>query len=84
MTNATIGQITLDYHGESQLFQTLSQALHFLRQERIKAGWFHKVKAAVDIVEDDEVSRTRTFKGDKFRIMEELKEIENTLKQSSA
>ena len=84
MTNATMGQITLDYRGETQLFTTVSQALHFLRQERIRVGWFHKVKAAVDIVEDDEVSQTRTLKGDKFHIMAKLTEIESAVKQSSA
>jgi len=83
MTNTTIGQITLDYHGETQQFKTVSQALNFLRQDRIKAGWFHKVKAAVDIVENDEARQTRNLKGDKFHIMEKLTEIESDIKQAS-
>lgn len=83
MAHTTMSQITLDYRGETQQFTTVSQALHFLRQDRIKVGWRHKIKAAVDIVEDDKVSQTRTLKGDKFHIMSQLTELENDIKQSS-
>jgi hypothetical protein len=80
MTNTTMGQITLVYHGETQQFNTVSLALHFLRQVRIKVGWFHKVKADVDLVEDGKVSQTRHLKGDKYLIMKELEQLESDLK----
>jgi hypothetical protein len=69
MTGTTIGQITLVYRGETQQFTTVSQAAHFLRQTRIKVGWFHTIKAAVDLVGDDQDSQTRHLKGDKYLIM---------------
>ena len=84
MTNTTMGQITIVYRGETQQFATVSLASHFLRQDRIKMGWFHTVKAAVDLVEDDKVSETRHLKGNKFLIMEKLAQLEGDLKQSPA
>ena len=54
--------------------------MHFLRQERIKMGWFHKIKAAVDLMVDDEVSQTRHLKGDKFLIMKALTQPEGDIK----
>jgi hypothetical protein len=83
MAQATMGQITLVYRGETQQFTTVSQAAHFLRQERIKVGWFHTVKADVELMMDDGASQTRHLKGDKFHIMTQLAEIEGDLKQSS-
>lgn len=82
MTNTTLGPITIAYRDETQQFATVSLALHFLRQDRIKMGWFHKVKAAVDLMVDDEVSQTRHLKGDKFLIMKELNQLANDLKAS--
>ena len=84
MANATIGQITIVYRGETQQFATVSLALHFLRQDQIKIGWFHKIKADVDLLVDDEVSQTRHLKGDKFLIMKELEDLKAELKQASA
>jgi len=84
MTDTTIGQITLVYRGETQQFNTASLAANFLRQDRIKMGWFHKIKASVDLMMDDKVSQTRHLKGDKFRIMKELEQLEDEIKQSSA
>lgn len=43
MADSSMGQITLAYRGETQQFVTLSQAAHFLRQDRIKMGWFQEV-----------------------------------------
>ena len=43
-------------------------------------GWFHKVKADVDLVEDGKVSQTRHLKGDKYLIMKELEQLESDLK----
>jgi hypothetical protein len=83
MAQTTMGQITLIYRGETQQFTTVSQAAHFLRQERIKVGWFHTVKADVELMVDEGVSQTRHLKGDKFHIMTKLAEIEGDLKQSS-
>ena len=82
MSNANIDQITLVYRGETQQFSTVSQAAHFLRQVRIKVGWFHKVKAAVNLTTDDEVSQTRHLKGDKYHIMEELEQLDHNSQPS--
>lgn len=84
MTSTTIDQITLVYRGETQQFTTVSQAAHFLRQVRIKVGWFHTVKAAVDLVGNDTVRETRHLKGDKYLIMKELEELAGGRKPSNA
>lgn len=83
MSKATLGSITIIYRDESKQFTTVSRALHFLRQDRIQTGWFHKVKANVDLVVDDDVSQTRHLKGDKFLIMDQLKQLANDFKASS-
>lgn len=41
MANTTMGQITIVYRDKTQQVSTVSQASHFLRQGRIKVGWFH-------------------------------------------
>jgi hypothetical protein len=82
MTNTTLGPITIVYRNETQRFATVSLALHFLRQDRIKMGWFHKINAAVDLMVDDEVRQTRHLKGDKFLIMQELNQLAKDLKAS--
>lgn len=84
MATTTMGQITLNYRGETQQFETVSLAAHFLRQLRIKVGWFHTVKAAVDLVVDDEVSQIRHLKGDKYLIMKELEQLEGDLRLANA
>lgn len=84
MANTTIGTITLVYRGETQQFTTVSLATHYLRQERVKVGWFHNIKADVDLMTGDEVSQTRHLKGDKFLIMKELTQLEADVKQSRA
>jgi hypothetical protein len=58
-----MGPITLVYRGETQQFKTVSLAAHFLRQDRIKMGWFHQIKAAVDLMVHDEVNQIRHWKG---------------------
>ena len=84
MADSTIGQITLVYRGETQQFKTVSQAAHFLRQMRIKVGWFHTVKAAVDLRAPGKVNQTRHLKGDKYLIMTTLEQLEGDLKLSNA
>jgi hypothetical protein len=84
MASTTIDQITLVYRGETQQFTTVSQAAHFLRQVRIKVGWFHTVKAAVDLVGHNTVRETRHLKGDKYHILKELEQLHNDLKLSPA
>jgi hypothetical protein len=84
MTDTTIDQITLVYRGETQQFKTVSQAAHFLRQVRIKVGWFHTVRAAVDLVAPGTGSQTRHLKGDKYLIMKELEQLAGDLKLSNA
>ncbi len=80
MATTTMGPITIVYRGETQQFNSVSLAAHFLRQNRIKMGWFHKVQAAVDLMTNDEVSQTKHLKGDKFLIMKELAQLESDLK----
>ena len=84
MAETTLGQITLVYRGETQQFSSVSQAAHFLRQDRIKMGWFHKIQATVELVEEGETSQTRNLKGDKFRIITKLEQLEGEVKKSNA
>ena len=82
MGNITMGQITIVYRGTTQQFKTVSLAEHFLRQTSIKVGWFHTIKANIDLMMHDEVSETHSLKGDKYHIMQELKQLETDLKAS--
>ena len=84
MASTTIDQITLVYRGETQQFTTVSQAAHFLRQVRIKVGWFHTVKAAVDLVGNDTARETRHLKGNKYFILKELEELAGSRTPSNA
>jgi hypothetical protein len=79
-----IGQITLVYRGETQQFNTVSLAANFLRQDRIKVGWFHTINATVDLVADGGVSQTRHLKGDKFLILKQLVQLESEIKPARA
>jgi hypothetical protein len=74
-----MGPITIVYRGTTQQFKTVSLAAHFLRQERIKVGWFHTIQAAVDLMSNGKVSQTRHLQGDKFLIMKELVLLEAKL-----
>jgi hypothetical protein len=77
-----MGPITIVYRGKTQQFKTVSMAVHFLRQDRIKMGWFHTIKAAVDLVVDGEGCQTRHLKGNKFLIMEKLTQLDADIKPS--
>jgi len=80
MADTTMGLITIVYRGETQQFKTMSLAAHFLRQERIKVGWFHTIQAAVNLMVNDEVNQTRHLKGDKYLIMKGLVLLEAEFK----
>jgi hypothetical protein len=84
MAGTTMGQITIVYRGETQQFATVSLATHFLRQDRIKMGWFHKIKATVDLIGNDQAHQTQYLKGDKFDIMKALAQLEGDIKSSKA
>ena len=84
MATTTMGPITIVYRGETQQFKTVSIAAHFLRNPQIKVGWFHTVKAAVDLMSNGKVSQTRHLKGDKYLIMKELEQLASDLKLSPA
>ena len=84
MANTAMGHITIVYRGETQQFKTVSLAAHFLRQPQIKVGWFHTIKATVDLMVHDQVSQTRHLKGDKYLIMKELAQLEADLKLANA
>ncbi len=84
MADTTIGQISLIYRSETQQFTTVSQAVHFLRQTRVKVGWLHTIKAAVDLVGEGKVSETRHLKGDKYVVMTALEQLESDLQASNA
>jgi hypothetical protein len=47
-------------------------------------GWFHTVKAAVNLMVSDKVMQLRHLKGDKFLIMQELAQLEDEIKLSNA
>jgi hypothetical protein len=79
-----MGQITIVYRGETQQFKTVSLAAHFLRKPQVKVGWFHTIKATVELMVHDTVSQTRHLKGDKYLIMQELEQLHNDLKLSPA
>jgi hypothetical protein len=85
MATSSIDQITIVYRGETQQFATVSLALHFLRQDQIKTGWFRKIKVDVDLIVDGEVSHNRRhLEGDKLQVMKELQHLEAELKQAKA
>jgi hypothetical protein len=84
MAGTTMGQITIVYRGETQQFATVSLATHFLRQDWIKMGWFHKITATVDLIGDDQIRQTQHLKGDKFDIMKALVQLEGDIKSSKA
>jgi len=84
MADTTMGPITIVYRGETQQFKTVSIAAHFLRQLRIKVGWFHTMQAAVNLMVNDEVNQTRHLKGDKYLIMKGLVLLEAEFKPLSA
>lgn len=84
MTTTTIGPIAIDYRNETHEFKTVSLAGHFLRQLRIKVGWLHTVKAAVNLTVSDKVMQSRHLNGDKFLIIEELAQLEGEIKLSNA
>jgi hypothetical protein len=84
MATTAMGPITIVYRGETQQFKTVSIAAHFLRNPQIKVGWFHTVKAAVDLMSNGKVSQTRHLKGDKYLIIKELEQLESALKLSPA
>jgi hypothetical protein len=84
MADTTIGLITLVYRGETQQFSTVSQAIHFLRQERIKVSWFYKIKAAVDLFANGKLRKTHHLKGQKYDIVKSLEQLESAIKPSNA
>jgi hypothetical protein len=84
MANPTMGPITIVDRGETPQFKTVSIAAHFLRQLRIKVGWFHTVKAAVHLRSNGKVSQTRHLQGDKYLIMKQLEQLESDLKLAPA
>ena len=84
VANTKIGQITIDYRGETQQFSTVSLAAHFLRQDRIKVGWFHKIAAAVELIGHDQVRQTQHLKGNKFEILQGLAQLDGAMQRSNA
>ena len=75
-----VDQITISYCGETQKFKTVWLAVYVLRHPEIKVGWFHTIKATVDLMVDEWVSQTRHFKGDKHFILMELRQLETDFK----
>jgi len=84
MVNTTMDQITIVYRDETQQFNTVSQAAHFLRQVRIKVDCFHTVKAVVQMTVNGKVSQRRHLKGDKHLIMKELEQLDRNINLSHA
>jgi hypothetical protein len=45
-------------------------------------GWFRKVRATVDLVENGNTTQTRDLKGDKFHMITALEQLEGKVKTS--
>lgn len=84
MGTTKIDQITIVYRGETQPFKTVWLAVYVLRHPEIKVGWFHTIKATVDLMGDDKVRQTRHLKGDKHLIIRELEQLESDLESLPA
>ena len=74
----TVARITIVYRGRAQEFALLSQAIHFLRSEAVKTGWFHKITATVDLVAAGDVRQTQTLRGQKFDLITALEQLKPT------
>jgi hypothetical protein len=84
MANTAVGTITIVYHGQTQQFTTVSQATHFLRRDNIKVGWFHQVKAGVQLILDGDVKQVKHLKGKKYHVIEALEQLERDARESRA
>ena len=84
MATTTIGQITIVYRGQTHQFKTVWLTMYVLRHPEIKVGWFHTIRATVDLMVDGRISQTQHLKGDKHLIMKELAQLESDLKLSPA
>jgi hypothetical protein len=73
--SCTVALITLVYRGRTQEFTILSQAIHFLRSETVKIGWFHKITATVDLIAAGDVRQTQTLRGQKFAMITALEQL---------
>jgi hypothetical protein len=71
----TVALITIVYRGRTQEFTAISQAIHFLRSEAVKIGWFHTMTATVDLVAAGDVRQTRTLRGQKFDMITALEQL---------
>jgi hypothetical protein len=76
MAYATVGPITIVYRGQTQQFATVSQAVHFLRRDDIKTGWFHKITAEV-VVADGDIRQTQRLRGQKFAMITALEQLQH-------
>lgn len=81
MTEQKVGAVNITYRGEKRQFTTVSQAMHFLRHDDIKTGWFRKIEADVEIVSGSAVEEAHHLKGQKLDVIAELERIEHDLKQ---
>ena len=80
MTEQKVGAVNITYRGEERQFATVSQAVHFLRRDDIKTGWFRKIEADVKIVSDSVVvEKTYHLKGQKLTVIDELERIESAI-----
>ena len=68
-------RITIGYRGRTQEFTLLTQAIHFLRSEAVKTGWFHKMTTTVDLVTAGDVRQTQTLRGQKFDMITALEHL---------
>jgi hypothetical protein len=80
----TVARITVLYRGQTQQFTTISQALHFLRGDAVKIGWFHKITADVDLVAVGDVRQTQRLRGQKFAMIAALQQLDRATKPPPA
>lgn len=77
----TVAQITIVYRGRTHQFTTISQAVHFLRGDAIRTGWFHKIRADVDLIAAGDVRQLQALRGQKFAMIEALQQLDRDAKQ---
>jgi hypothetical protein len=82
MARTTVDMITIAYRGKTQQFTTVSQAVHFLRRDDVRTGWFHKVTADVYIVAAGDAQQTHHLRGQKFDIIKALEQLKSATTQA--
>jgi hypothetical protein len=79
MAAAKVSVITIVYRGTTFPFETVTQAVRFLRRDDIRTHWLRKVRADVHLVSGDRGTETRHLKGQKYPVIRALEQLEREL-----